>query len=165
MWKRSVHHWGVLTITLIAIMAFPGSSLLKAESADLKASGILAVVTDNEAWQAHVAQYNGLAYLSMGREYENVFHKLYGGFDLECFFDRDQAPPVTTPRNLDFIYEPRHVPMNLRRISDRVVELHEAPGPHWGIETWTRFTVREPDSIDVEFECVLRTRTPFITVS
>ena len=151
--------WYLLPIALIGILGCFESRALKAETAELHASGLLAVVADNEAWQEHHARYNGLAYLSMGREYENVFHRLYGGFNLENLFDQDQEPPATTPQNLNFLFEPRNIPMTLRRISDDTVELHEAPGPHWGIENWTRFTVREPDSIDIEFECVPRRRS------
>ena len=146
----------LLSIALAGIWVLLGSSGLKAETAELHGAGILAAVTDNEAWQAHHARYNGLAYLSMGRKYENVLHPLYGGFNLENIFDQEQEPPAGTLQNLNFLFEPRNIPMTLRRISEGSVELHAAPGPHWGVETWTRFTVREPDSIDIDFECVLR---------
>jgi hypothetical protein len=138
---------------------FPLALPLGAESETLKASGLEAVIVDNEAWKEHHARYNGAALLSRGPGFTNIFHTLYGGFNLENMFDAEQEPPATTTQPQNFLYEPRNILMRLHRISADTVELSQPPGPHWGIENRTRFTVREPHCIDVEFECIPRRRT------
>lgn len=129
-----------------------------ADNIRLKASGIEAVVVDNGAWGEHSARYNGLAFLSVGHGYENIFKPLYGGFDLENYFDCERQQPSNTPQDQNMLFEPRNIPMELRRISSDTVELHEKPGPHWGIEIWERFRIRAPHYIDIQFLCIPRAR-------
>ena len=131
----------------------------QAESARLRAKGLEAVIVDNESWGEHRARYSGVAYLSRGPGYENICHPLYGGFNLENIFDREQEPPGTTPQNQNFLFEPRNIPMKLRQLSSDTVELQQSAGPHWAIENRTRFQVREPHYLDVEFECIPRGRS------
>jgi hypothetical protein len=147
-----------MALVLAGFLGSLNGGVLMAENIRLKATGIEAVVVDNEAWEEHSARYNGLAFLSAGPSYENIFKPLYGGFDLEVYFDRERTQPPNTPQDRNMLFEPRNIPMQLRRISSDTVELHEKPGPHWGIETWTRFQVRAPHSIDVQFHCIPRAR-------
>ena len=142
-------------IALVSIL-FPAT--LRADYARLRVGGLEAVVVDNEAWGDHRARYNGLAHLSMGPDHPNIMHHLYGGFNLENIFDREQEQPVTTPQDENFLFEPRNTPMKLERLSPESVELRQAPGPQWAVENRTRFHVREPFYLDIEFECIPRAR-------
>lgn len=129
-----------------------------AEDVRLRASGIEAVVVDNGAWEEHSARYNGLAFLSVGQGFENIFKPRYGGFDLENYIDRVRQQSPHTPQDHNMLFEPRNIPMKLSRVSADTVELHELPGPQWGVETWARFRVRSPRYIDVQFWCIPRQR-------
>ncbi len=84
----------VVCLSLTGVLGCLASSALGAETAELRASDLLAVVVDNAVWKKHHARYNGLAYFSWGKDYENVFHVLYGGFDFENIFDREQEAPA-----------------------------------------------------------------------
>jgi len=55
--------------------------------------------------------------------------------------------------------EPRRAPMTLERVNSREALLHQPPTPFWGLESWTRFTLTPPYYIDVEFTCVPRKRS------
>ena len=142
----------VLVSVLLGVCAPP----LSAESATLRAGGIYAVITDNEAWQEHVARYNGLAFLSRGEGYENIFHVNYGGFNLENIFDREREDARDVPQPQHMNFEPRNIPMKLRRLSADTVELFQVAGPQWGIENRARFRVREPYYLDIDFQCTPR---------
>lgn len=99
-----------------------------------------------------------MAFLSAGPGHENIFKPLYGGFDLENYFDQEREQPPNTIQDQNMLFEPRNIPMTLRRISSDTVELHEKPGPQRGIETWTRFQVLAPRYIDIQFHCIPRVR-------
>ena len=43
--------------------------------------------------------------------------------------------------------------MTLRRIAEDTAELHQTPTPTYHLESWTRFQLRAPHSIDFTFRC------------
>ena len=117
-----------------------------AEHVTITAGDIEAVFVDNGAFGEHRAGYNGIASLTHNAEPRTLFVPDYAGFNLEHIFGGDMVEK----------FEPRKHPMTLERISDTTVVLHQTPTPVSWVESTTRFTVKPPHYIDVEFECVAR---------
>lgn len=111
---------------------------------------LTAVLGDNAAAGDHRAGYNGLWGLTHKTEKTNLFVPAVAGFNLEHVFDGETLDP---PGQTKLFFEPRNAPMRLRKLSDREAELHQPPTPTFHLESWTRFTFREPDAIDVSFRC------------
>ena len=146
---------------LFAVAIFFGvfnGCVFQAADLRLEASGIEAVIVDNAAWGRHSARYNGVAFLSAGVGHDNIFRPLYGGFDLENYFDEVREQSHDTPQERNMLFEPRDIQMTLRKVSIDTVELHENAGPHWGVETWTLFRVRPPHYLNIKFHCIPRAR-------
>jgi hypothetical protein len=70
--------------------------------------------------------------------------------NLEHIFDGHTA----TTRQL--LFEPRNAPMEFQKLFETEAELHQPPTPHFGLESWTRFRLKEPHYIDFDFRCVAR---------
>lgn len=98
--------------------------------------------------ERHRARYNGIFEMSAPGEAVSPFVPDYAGFNLEHVFD-------ARPRSADgdVFFEPRVAPMTFRRIDDVTAELYQPPTPVYGMESRTRFTLREPYYIDFEFTC------------
>jgi hypothetical protein len=111
---------------------------------------LTAVVGDNAAAGGHRAGYNGLWSLTHKTEKANLFVPTVAGFNLEHVFDGETRD---APGRSTIFFEPRNAPMRLRKLSDREAELHQPPTPTFHFESWTRFTFREPDAVDVAFRC------------
>lgn len=114
----------------------------------LKSENLRLVVGDNEAGtteSTHQAGYNGLWSLTHTSRGENAFVPFYAGFNLEHIFNGQ-----TTYAREDF-FEPRVVPMALRIIDEKTVELHQAATPIAGVKSVTRFRLRGADQIEFEF--------------
>ncbi|MCR4414538.1 MAG: hypothetical protein NUV77_19130 [Thermoguttaceae bacterium] len=112
---------------------------------------LTAVIGDNAAHGEHRAGYNGLWSLTHRTESTNLFVPSFAGFNLEHIFDGQTLDP---PGQSKLFFEPRNAPMELRRLSDREAELHQPETPTFHLESWTRFTLVEPDAIDVTFRCM-----------
>ena len=120
----------------------------------LKTSRIECLVGNNKSHREegvqHHAGYNGLFRLTSTDQKESPFVPAYAGLNLEHYFD-------ARPRREGHVFfEPRHASMSLERVSQHGVELHQPPTPTFGIESWTRFVVREPYYVDFSFRCVPR---------
>jgi hypothetical protein len=115
-----------------------------------KASDLEAVIGDNEAYDDHPAGYNGIHRLVHRTNPTSIFG--VAGLNLEHIFDGDKDL-----RNLSgdrkIFFEPRNFPMTMKRISDTEAELHQAPTPTFHLESWTRFKLAAPHSIDFTFRC------------
>jgi hypothetical protein len=111
---------------------------------------LTAVIGDNAAAGEHRAGYNGLWSLTHRTEKTNLFVPAVAGFNLEHVFDGETLDP---PGQTKIFFEPRNAPMRLRRLSGHGAELHQPPTPTFHLESRTRFTLVEPDAIDVTFRC------------
>ncbi len=111
------------------------------------------VIADNGAKGDHRAGYNGIISVDEPGGMRFPFVPEYAGLNLEHYFD-------ARPRHEDraIFFEPRHVPMQMRQLDDRHIELYQAPTPFYGVESWTEFQgyEAEPHCIDMRFRCIPR---------
>ncbi|HPU84053.1 MAG TPA: hypothetical protein PLE60_01780 [Candidatus Latescibacteria bacterium] len=120
------------------------------DSVLLKTSELFVVVVNNEAgagdFASHRPGYNGIWSLTSAHAPENCFVPFYAGLNLEhCMDDL-----FMTDEGVDN-FEPRHAPMELRRLSKTSASLHQSPTPLTGVESETVFEVLEPHTIDMRF--------------
>lgn len=114
----------------------------------ISAGDLGAVFIDNEAYgENHKAGYNGISELRHSAQDSNLFVPFYAGFNLEHIFAGD---------SLTNLFEPRRVPMELKRLSKNSVELYQAETPLSHVESWTTFKMVPPHYIDVNFRCIIR---------
>lgn len=111
-------------------------------------SGLRCVIGNNAAVDGHREGYNGLFSLQAPQSPSNAFVPLYAGWNLEHYFD---ARPRRGER-AEF-FEPRAAPMEFRQIDASAAELFQPETPYWHVESRTRFTVKEPCYVDVDFRC------------
>ena len=108
---------------------------------------LVAQLVNNQAVAPdHAAGYNGLQSIRYKGGPSPIVPRL-AGLNLEHV----NNGVATTDRDLQF--EPRRHPMEIRRLDEKTYELYQAPLPHSGLESSTRFAFREPHFIDVTFEC------------
>ena len=113
----------------------------------LQIGDLRATIGDNSAEGVHRAGYNGAWSLAHKAESENLFVPAVAGLNLEHIFDGHTG----TTREL--LFEPRNAPMEFAKLSDSEAELHQPPTPYFGLESWSRFTLRAPNYIDFHFRC------------
>ncbi|MCH8923211.1 MAG: hypothetical protein IIA67_08710 [Planctomycetes bacterium] len=123
----------------------------------LKRGDVTAVVVDNravddEVLKGHAAGYSGVAKLTHKRRTENLFVPAYAGLNYEHIHDGTVQPRTT-------LFEPRHAPMELRRIDEHTVELYQQPTPHYGLESVLRYRMLADGTIEMTLECIPRRRT------
>jgi len=118
---------------------------MTANSVELTAGDLTAVVGDNSADGEHRAGYNGVWSLTSVHQPENLFVPLFAGLNLEHVMDGHDL------RAQDRVFEPRRAPMELRRKSETEAELHQPPTPVTKVESWTVFRLAAPHYIDFEF--------------
>jgi hypothetical protein len=110
-----------------------------------------AVIGDNETHGYTAAGYNGIQQLQHRDEPVPLIVPGYAGLNLEHIFDGDQE---LRGRNDERLFcEPHHAPMTFRKLSDSEAELHQPPTPIFKLESWTRFKLIAPHSIDFTFRC------------
>src|SRR5437867_3348926 len=117
-------------------------------SLEFKIGDLIAVVGDNGAEGNHRAGYNGLWSLRH-RNSRTVFVPTVAGLNHEHIFDGE-----TDDHAVEVFFEPRHAPMELRKMSDSEAELHQPPTPTFHLESWTRFRFSAPHYVDMEYRCV-----------
>lgn len=123
----------------------------------LQRGDIEVVVVDNRAVDdavlpGHRAGYGGLASLKHARQPCNLFVPAYAGLNFEHILDG-------TTQERAVLFEPRNVPMQLRVVNQHIVELYQAPTPHYGVESCHRFELRADGTIEMTFECIPRRAT------
>ncbi|HOZ49921.1 MAG TPA: hypothetical protein PLO37_15515 [Candidatus Hydrogenedentes bacterium] len=117
--------------------------------ATFRVSGLECVIGNNAEAGEHRPGYNGVFSMRMPGVSDSAFVPAYAGLNLEHFFD-------ARPRNEDraIFMEPRHAPMTFTRSDEFTAELYQPPTPVYGVESWTRFQLREPNRIDMAFRCI-----------
>jgi hypothetical protein len=118
------------------------------DHAELTVPQLTCTIGNNAAHGDHRAGYNGIFAMRAPDEPESPFVPLYAGWNLEHYFD--QHP---TPDNRDRLFEPRLAPMEFAQNREDQVTLYQPQTPHYGVESWTEFTLREPYYIDVAYRC------------
>ncbi len=118
----------------------------------LKRGPVEAVIVDNRAVDdavlpGHRAGYHGVAVLRHQKQPRSLFVPSYSGLNFEHIHDGTKQPQ-------DVLFEPRHAPMELRRINDFTAELYQPPTPHWGLESCLRYELLESGVIEMTFECI-----------
>src|SRR3954469_13921372 len=113
-----------------------------------RSGDLTAVIGDNAEGPNHRAGYNGVWSLIHKAEPTNLFMPTVAGLNFEHIFDGDK---IDTDNSGKIFFEPRRAPMAFRKLSATEAELHQPPTPTFHLESWTRFTFREPDVIDVSF--------------
>ena len=116
--------------------------------ATFKIGDLEAVIGDNADHEGHRAGYNGIWSLRHKRSKRNLFVPAYAGFNLEHYFNGE-----TEFLNNEVFFQPRKFPMTFDKKSDREAELKQKPVPHFFLESTTKFILREPHYLDVEFRC------------
>ncbi|MSU64153.1 MAG: hypothetical protein EXS31_17470 [Pedosphaera sp.] len=116
-----------------------------------QAGDLTAVIGDNEAYDGRRAGYNGIHRLVHRTKPETSVFEI-AGLNLEHIFDGDKDL-LNLAGDRKTFFEPRNHPMELRKISPVEAELHQSPTPHFFLESWTRFKLVAPHSIDFTFRC------------
>ncbi len=112
-----------------------------------QAGDLTAVIGDNEGYGEHRAGYNGVHRLTHKSEPTPLFVPTVAGLNLEHIFDGDKE----FRGGREVFFEPRNAPMTFRRLSETEAELHQPPTPTFFVESWTRFRLSPPHSIDFTF--------------
>jgi hypothetical protein len=120
----------------------------------LRRGAIEAVIADNRAVDdavlpGHRAGYHGVASLKHDKQQRSLFVPAYAGLNFEHIHDG-------TVQKREILFEPRNAPMQLRVIDQHTAELHQAPTPHWGLESCMRYQLIDQEVIELTFECVPR---------
>jgi len=109
---------------------------------------ITAVIGDNAGYGGHRAGYNGVWELRHRASTRNLFVPAYAGLNLEHIFNGE-----TEFTDRDIFFEPRRAPMTFRNLNDQQAELHQPATPNFQVESTTRFTLRAPWYLDLDFRC------------
>ncbi|GMW00801.1 MAG: hypothetical protein AMXMBFR84_19380 [Candidatus Hydrogenedentota bacterium] len=120
-----------------------------ADFASFGVSQLQCIIGGNGATGEHNAGYNGVFHLAVPGKDENLYVPFYAGVNLEHYFD-------SRPRSEDrkVFFEPRFSPMTFAKVNETTAELYQPETPVYGVESWTRFEVKEPNYIDVTYRCV-----------
>ena len=119
---------------------------------DIKAIIVNNEGVDDDVLAGHRGGYSGVASLKHTEHDENLFVPLYAGLNFEHIHDG-----TTGPR--DVLFEPRRVPMEIRRVDKHTVELYQQSTPDWQLETWLRYELLDDGVIEMTLECVSHSRT------
>ena len=117
--------------------------------AALNASRLSCIVGNNVAKDEHRAGYNGIFSMTTPQQTESPYVPLYAGWNLEHYFDRRP-----TPDNRELLFEPRNVTMEFAQNGENHITLYQPQTPHYGVASWTEFTVHDPYYVDVAYRCI-----------
>jgi len=142
----------VLIAAAGAVFSVPqGEGREGVDFATFDVSGFRCTIGNNAQSGRHGAGYNGIFMLESPDASASPFVPSYAGWNLEHYFD---ARGRRTER-AEF-FEPRVAPMEFQRIDDAAAELVQPETPYWHVSSRTRFTIREPHYVDVDFRCTPR---------
>ncbi|MCC6696693.1 MAG: hypothetical protein IT365_13770 [Candidatus Hydrogenedentes bacterium] len=138
---------GVVVMGCATVQDLPAS----ADFATFRVSGLQCVIGNNAADGEHRSGYNGVFRITSPDERITPYVPLYAGLNLEHYFDaRPRSPEASV------FFEPRHAPMEFRKVNDTTAELHQPATPVYGVESWTTFELKEPHYIDMSYRCIPR---------
>ena len=128
-----------------------GLAVDNADYATLAVSRLQCSIGNNKTVGDHRPGYNGIFAMTSPDQETSPYVPFYAGLNLEHYFDLG-------PRRADgeVLFEPRFAPMTFTRVNETTVDLHQPPTPVYGVESWTRFEVREPYYVDMTFRCIPR---------
>ena len=109
---------------------------------------IIAVIGDNAAQDSHRAGYNGVWDFRHRTSTRNLFVPAYAGLNLEHIFNGE-----TEFADGDTFFEPRRTPMTFTKLNEQQAVLHQPATPNFHVESTTRFTLRAPWYLDLDFRC------------
>jgi hypothetical protein len=116
-----------------------------------RVSRLVCVIGNNRAAGDHREGYNGVFRMTAPGADTSVYVPAVAGLNLEHYFD---GRPRQAERQVFF--EPRHAPMQFRRLSERQAELRQAATPVYGVESRTVFELREPYYLDMTYRAIPR---------
>ncbi len=116
-----------------------------------RVSRLVCVIGNNEGAGDHRPGYNGIFRMTAPEEAESVFVPQFAGVNLEHYFD---ARPRS--RDVRVFFEPRHAPMEFRKLSATKAALVQAATPVYGVESRTEFELKEPYYVDVTYRATPR---------
>ena len=129
-----------------------GKPYVVLERGDVRIVVVNNEAVDDEVLPGHRAGYSGVASLTHRRRNENLFVPPYAGLNFEHIHDGTIQPR-------DILFEPRLAPLEIRRMSEYAVELHQPPTPHWKLESRLRYELLDDGVIEMSLECIPRART------
>jgi len=109
------------------------------------------VIGNNKAAVDHRNGYNGVFRMTAPGQNTSVYVPAVAGLNLEHYFDARPRQPEP-----NVFFEPRHAPMEFRRLSDTKAELLQLATPVYGVESRTIFELREPYYLDVTYRAIPR---------
>jgi hypothetical protein len=116
-----------------------------------RVSRLTCMIGNNKAAGDHRAGYNGVFRMTVPGSDTSVYVPAFAGLNLEHYFDRR---PRQAEREVFF--EPRHAPMEFRRLSETKAELRQSATPVYGVESRTVFELREPYYLDMSYRATPR---------
>jgi hypothetical protein len=116
-----------------------------------RVSRLVCLIGNNSAAGDHRAGYNGVFRMTAPGANASVYVPAVAGLNLEHYFD---GRPRQAERHIFF--EPRHAPMEFRRLSETKAELRQAATPVYGVESRTTFELREPHYLDMSYRAIPR---------
>jgi hypothetical protein len=146
MWVRALSVMLLASCCLRAQDAKPG-----ADYDTFRVSRLVCAIGNNKAADDHRAGYNGVFRMTAPGSGLSVFVPAFSGLNLEHYFD---GRPRQSEREIFF--EPRHAPMEFRRLSPTKAELRQAATPVYGVESRTMFELHEPYYLDMSYRAIPR---------
>lgn len=119
--------------------------------AKFQVSRLTCVIGNNHAKGVHRAWYNGVFSMVSPDQEETPYVPIVAGVNLEHFFDAQ--PPHSDER---IFFEPRSQPMTFTRLSATTAELRQKATPHYGVESYILFELKEPYYVDYTYTCIPR---------
>lgn len=101
---------------------------------------------DDEVLAGHRTGYSGLASLKYAGHEKNLFVPLYAGLNFEHILDGT--------KKFRGNFEPRRVPMEIRRINKYTAELYQAPTPYTKFQSRLRYELLDDGAIEMTVECI-----------
>lgn len=140
-----------MSVAPVAILLALISAEANENYAVFNSEGLQCVIGNNAPMDKHNARYNGVFSIDAPGTAESPFVQDYAGLNLEHYFD---ARPRLS--DSDLFFEPRVAPMTFTQLSATTAELHQPTTPFFNVESWTRFEVKGPHYIDLQFRCIPR---------
>jgi hypothetical protein len=116
-----------------------------------RVSRLACVIGNNKAAGDHREGYNGVFRMTAPGQETSVYVPAIAGLNLEHYFDGRSRQSER-----QIFFEPRHAPMEFRRLGDTKAELRQSATPVYGVESRTVFELREPYYLDMSYRVIPR---------